>query len=797
MKNKILAGIAALILALVGAGSAQAQAQAEVSPGVARISFIHGDVSTQRGDSGEWSAAALNAPLVNGDKVSTGNRSRAEVQLDYADIMRLADDTQINLATLTRTQIQIQVAQGLVNYSVFKGSEADTEIDTPNVAIRPSRGDGSYRILVNPGGETQVIVRKGEADISTPQGSTRVTQGQLITVQGTGDSVQYKVSEAPSKDDFDSWNKDRDNLIRNAQSWHNTNKYYTGSEDLDAYGHWTNVPDYGQVWVPAAAPGWAPYRDGQWVWEPYYGWTWVSYEPWGWAPYHYGRWFPYGGGWAWWPGPVYAYPAYYPVWSPAYVSFFGFGYGGGGWHFGFGVGFGSIGWFPIGPCDRFYPWWGGYRNHFNVVNITNITNIKNVTNINNGVAPLHAGNRFSNLQQLQTNQRLRQAVSTVPSEKFGAGHVQPVAATSSMLHDGHLMTGNLPVVPTHASLSASGRPASSTTLQARQPQNFFSKSQPAAAPRPFNEQAGQIQQAIQRDGHFAPVNGDARSNAANSAKASAPLSQNAGAVGAGKNTTKFTPPSFSKNGDANPRQPATLESPSGAAKINTPQAQTANGWRRFGSGTPAQATQGQGSAKPSTPVQNQPAGRQPAKPFAPPNAATNNNGRSNGSAGQPAATGSARSNGNWQRFPGPSSTNPNPGGSARPNGAQTITSRPPASNPSAQPNGGWQHFPPPTRTESPRSSYRPPLNMNKPVVTQRTPSPYSGGSYRGGNSGGGGTYRSAPQPNGGYRGPSGPSGGGYRSAPSGSGGGGGGSRGGNGGGSHSAPPRSSNGGPRH
>jgi len=764
MKNKILTGIAALILALVGAGSAQAQA--EVSPGVARISFIHGDVSTQRSDSGDWSAAALNAPLVNGDKVSTGNRSRAEVQLDYADIMRLGDDTQVNFATITRTQIQIQVAQGLVNYSVFKGSEADTEIDTPNVAIRPSRGDGSYRILVNPGGETQVIVRKGEADVSTPQGSTHVTEGQLITVQGTGDSTQYKASEAPSRDDFDSWNKDRDNTIRNAESWRHTDRYYTGSEDLDAYGHWTNVPDYGSVWVPAVAPGWTPYSAGQWVWEPYYGWTWVSYEPWGWAPYHYGRWFPYGGGWAWWPGPVYAYPAYYPVWAPAYVSFFGFGFGG-GFHFGFGFGFGSVGWFPIGPCDRFFPWWGGYRNHFNVVNITNI---RNVTNINNGVGPLHAGNRFSNLQQLQSNERLRQAVMTVPANKFGAGRVQPVAATSSMIHDGRLMTGNVPVVPTRSSLSASGRPASASTIRASQSEHFFQKNQPAAAPRSFNEQATQVQQAIQKDGHFTPVNSEARTNAG---KGSAPLSQNGAMAGGQKNMTKATPPSFSKTGDVNPQQrAATLES-SGAAKATNSQPQTTNGWRRFGSEGPARATQGQGSAKPSTPTQNQPVNRQSVKPFTPPNGTMNNNGRSNGSVGQPVA----------------------------PNRGQTMPSRP---NTSTQSNGSWQHFTPSTRNESPRSSYRPPLNMNKPIVTQRQSSPYNWGGYRGGNNGGGGSYHSTPPSNYGNRGPSGPSGpsgGGYRppSAPSGGGyrggnGGGGSSRSGSNGGSRSGSSHSSSGG---
>src|SRR2546421_6392146 len=45
---------------------------AQSDTGVARISLIHGDVSTQRGDSGDWGNAILNSPLVSGDRVSTG-----------------------------------------------------------------------------------------------------------------------------------------------------------------------------------------------------------------------------------------------------------------------------------------------------------------------------------------------------------------------------------------------------------------------------------------------------------------------------------------------------------------------------------------------------------------------------------------------------------------------------------------------------------------------------------------------------------------------------------------------------
>src|SRR6202044_3035346 len=79
--------------------------------GVGRISMIHGAVSTQRGDSGDWSAAILNQPVLGGDKVSTGDGGRAEVQLDFANILRLGADSKANVANLTKEKIQIQVGQ--------------------------------------------------------------------------------------------------------------------------------------------------------------------------------------------------------------------------------------------------------------------------------------------------------------------------------------------------------------------------------------------------------------------------------------------------------------------------------------------------------------------------------------------------------------------------------------------------------------------------------------------------------------------------------------------------------------
>jgi len=559
--------------------------------GVARISLIHGNVSTQRGDSGDWFAAQLNAPLVTGDRISTGDQARAEVQLDYANILRLAEHTQANITNLTRSQIQIQLGHGMANYTVMRNSDADAEIDTPNVAIRTERREASFRILVTADDHTEVLVRRGEVEVTTPQGGTRVGENQFITIRGNGDQTQYRIGEAPARDDWDQWNTDRDRMIRNSEARRRTNDYYTGSQDLDNNGTWRDVPDYGPAWFPNEGPDWVPYSAGNWVWEPYWGWTWVSYEPWGWAPYHYGRWFLYNGAWGWWPGPV--YPYYRPLWAPAYVSFFGFGPGW-GFGFGFGWGWGSIGWFPIGPCDFFHPWWGGWGGRFGYTGWAGYNR--------GGFAPLHAGSRFSNVNLAMHDPHFRGATSAAANQ-FGRGRTSFQPVSHAMLQNAHFTTGNLPVVPNRQSLSASGRAAAPGTVVNRSGnQHFFSPRGTSSAPvgRSFEREQAQVSNAIRQSGG-SPITGGQRGFenrndiARSSESGSRELNRSGENTSGGARSTDET--RGNSNWGSSPRPGNSVNSPAGREGSG---AQTGReggganngGWQRFTPMPPRSSTEG-------------------------------------------------------------------------------------------------------------------------------------------------------------------------------------------------------------
>jgi hypothetical protein len=689
---------------------------------VGRISLIDGNLSTQRGDSGSWVADTVNTPVVPGDQLSTGPHSRAEVELDFADVLRLDHDSVARVANLAQGQIQIQVAQGQVDYSVIRDGGAVPEIDSPNVAVHPA-GRGVYRIEVDSPTVTRVTVREGQAQVSTPQGSTNVQPGQTITVQGS-DNPEYKIDQAAGHDAWDHWNAERDKTILSAKSWEHTNPYYTGSADLDQYGQWQNVPGYGQVWEPQQGPGWAPYSDGTWVWEPDWGWTWVSYEPWGWAPYHYGRWFMYDNAWMWWPGPVgigLGFGGWYrPIWAPAYVSFFGFGWGHfglgfgfgfGGFGFGGGWGWGRVGWLPVGPRDPFYPMWGR-GGRFGAVNITNVTNIHN-----GFIRPLAGVNRpayGSNLDRAMTDPGVRRGITSMASDHFGQGGVrgQAGAVTADMMRSGSMMSGRMPIAPTRASLSASSRPAAAGTIaRGSMSEHFAGTRAPTFNHASFAQQSAAIQRE-NRSVNPSTVAQESRASAQTPAQtmnrtASSNASRGFGSAGQAANSRTST---------------------SNFGRQSAPQSgATTQGWQRFA---------GQGGSRGTTSANGFAGARQSFGTQSAPRSSFGSPGRSEsnfGSAGSRYYTGQSR----------PSS------------GYYTGGSR----------SYGY-------------GSSRPPLQMNRPMF-----SPRSAPSYRGSYGRSSGSY-SAPRSSGGRTGGERSGGGGHSGGFGGGHASGGGSHGGGGGGHH-------------
>jgi hypothetical protein len=443
--------------------------------GVARISFMNGNVSVRRGDSGDLVAAIMNVPLTISDRLVTADGARAEVQFDFANIVRLGAATEVRFSDLEYHRYQIQLATGTISFRILRDSDAQVEISTPSVAIHPLR-KGIYRVSVKPDGSSEITVRAGgDAEIASPKGAEKLGSGHTMLARGSASDPEFQVTGIIPEDEFDRFAAVRDRVFESARSPNYVSHDIYGSEDLDQNGRWVNDGSYGNVWVPQVAPGWAPYQCGRWTWVDYYGWTWVGCESWGWAPYHYGRWYYGGLGWSWWPGPVYA--PYF--WRPALVGFFGFGGAG----IGVGFGFGNVGWVPLAPFERFHAWYGpgfygGIHGGFNVVGGTNVAALYRNARVGNGVSAMNAG-EFG-----------RAGVS-------GANLVRP--SVGELTHAG-MVRGALPLAPSRESTQFTNRGASAAGMpRTNDSARFFSRNGGSQASRvPFEQQRQSFNQATQR-----------------------------------------------------------------------------------------------------------------------------------------------------------------------------------------------------------------------------------------------------------------------------------------------------------
>lgn len=481
----------AVVLASGTIVPARAQDPEDLKRGVARISLMEGEVSVRRGDSGEWVAGVINAPLLAEDRIATGQNSRAELQFDTANIMRIGGNAEINLTQLESGRYQVEIARGTVTYRILRQSNASVELNTPSVSVRPAK-QGTFRITVNEAGETEITARAGDLEVFSPKGTQWVYAGQTMMARDAATDPEFQMVAAIPYDDWDRWNDTRDHSLLQSNSYQYVPQGVYGAEDLDAAGTWIYIAPYGYCWRPAVPlPGWSPYRYGRWVWEDWYGWTWVSSDPWGWAPYHYGRWFfdaRYG--WNWYPGVM----GVRHYWSPALVAFFGYGSGFG---LGVGFGFGNIGWVPLAPYEVFHPWWGagfggGLNRSFNITNV--------------------------NVSATYRNARVASGIASVRSEDFSAGRFQNIQRPSgAQVQQAGLVSGRIPVNSTSATRrfsdvaatvprasSATSRPAGAAGGQGSGAQSGFRRfGEPAGnSAGQSSRQAGTTSAPAQRQGGF-------------------------------------------------------------------------------------------------------------------------------------------------------------------------------------------------------------------------------------------------------------------------------------------------------
>ncbi|HXJ45041.1 MAG TPA: DUF6600 domain-containing protein [Candidatus Dormibacteraeota bacterium] len=472
----------------------------------ARLSYAGGAVSFEPAGTDDWVTVVTNRPITTGDKLWTDRDGRAELRFSSTAV-RLGSETGFSFLNLDDRSAQIRVTEGTINVRVKRLDEDESiEIDTPNLAFTVLR-PGSYRVTVNEAGDTTFVkVRGGDGEVTGGGSSYAVHANQTATFSGT-DQLSADVQNYYDDDDFDHWCGDRDHRWDRSTSARYVSDDVVGYEDLDEYGGWRPVPEYGTVWFPhTTVVGWAPYRYGHWAYVAPWGWTWVDDAPWGFAPFHYGRWVVVGGVWGWVPCPprpaIVTVGYVRPVYAPALVAWVG------GAHWGVGVAVGGppavgVAWFPLGPRDVYCPSYHVSPRYVENVNVSNTTiiNRTQVTNVYNNVYV----NKTVNVTNITyQNQHINNAVTATSQATFTSA--QPVHNNIIRVNERDLSAGVAPtgpaVVPQQRSVLGAGAAATVRPPAAVVNKPVVAKVAPPPPPVPFARQ----QQAIQQNGGR-PVSG--------------------------------------------------------------------------------------------------------------------------------------------------------------------------------------------------------------------------------------------------------------------------------------------------
>ncbi len=364
----IISGVALLL----SRGASEASSNSGMQPHAARLDRVEGSVGIARSEDDdqntEWAEASVNTPVTVGDRIYARDYANASIALTSHNYVRLNPDTSLDVLGLEDTKTQFALRSGSAVFDVGSLDSDDLyEVDTPCGAV-DFREPGLYQVGID-GGSAIISVLNGLAQVVGQEGSGYINKGQVFTLEGdTSEALASTLARDTAGEIVDDYYRYRypkvyDGRYRSYDAYLAQPSYYdlyrtsvsyqylpvdiAGLYDLDDYGDWIDVNNYGHCWAPRVSAGWAPFRSGYWDLDDLWGPSWVSSEPWGWAPYHYGRWAFVNQRWFWVPVELRTRATY----CPAPVAFIPLA--------------DQIAWVPLGPGEVYVPrYYDNYRPQY-------------------------------------------------------------------------------------------------------------------------------------------------------------------------------------------------------------------------------------------------------------------------------------------------------------------------------------------------------------------------------------------------------------------------------------------------
>ena len=327
---------------------------------VGRISHIEGEIYRYMDVDESWVATSLQSPAGTQDVLATGDNSRAEIVFPDNQLMRLDENTEIEILNLDDDIAEFTLQSGLARF-YNRSSTGKMIVETARGTAKV--GPGSAIDVQADGQSVTVSAVRGEATFHSYD--DRVEKVEVLSESTSLEFLEKSIiaGVGPIDRKWDNWCADREglwnrnNLVRSEHLPGSMQEY---AYAMEPYGRWQRIYYRGYyywAWKPhSVAVGWSPYTTG--YWQDWHGSpVWIDHNPWGWVTHHHGNWINMHGAWLWTP--------YVHVSHVSGVTVIGFNIRFGKryrshWHPGrvrWIAHNDYVGWLPLAPWETYY----GYR----------------------------------------------------------------------------------------------------------------------------------------------------------------------------------------------------------------------------------------------------------------------------------------------------------------------------------------------------------------------------------------------------------------------------------------------------
>ncbi|MFA5052095.1 MAG: FecR domain-containing protein [Patescibacteria group bacterium] len=181
--------------------------QEDVVALAATLAYQQGDVQVKVNDS-DWQAVETDTVFHVGDSIKTGTDSKAIIELENGDVVRLGYDTEIFLTSMNQDAVTVTQIAGASYNRVAKNQDRVYEVKTGTASVEAL--GTAFDVLMGPSA-IDVNVVESTVKVVTTQNEQAVTEGESATLDASGENVEVKnMDKNKLTNEWYTWNKEED-----------------------------------------------------------------------------------------------------------------------------------------------------------------------------------------------------------------------------------------------------------------------------------------------------------------------------------------------------------------------------------------------------------------------------------------------------------------------------------------------------------------------------------------------------------------------------------------------------------